>query len=208
MCSFQWQSSVYLKLFNDAAFTTWIGSPFQMSVTLFEKKCCLSPVFTLHFLNLYICPLFLVSSFLIRGELTSYISWVNFKTSIISPLFLLYCMLGRHRLSNLFSYANSAKPGTNLEALLNTVSIRFLSFWNLGDHATLLNSRWGLTSAVNNNLRLSLSKNWYDLLISPKILFALATCASTCLLNLSSLSTITPRSFSHCEVSSFALSCE
>ena len=149
----------HLNACNDGASTTAAGKRFHLSTTRTEKKFCLRFREHLSLESLNLWPLVvLVESRLRRLMFTEYRLCVYLNTSIRSPLSLLYCMVGIRIFFSLSVYSRSLNRGITLVARLRTLSTRSLSFCSRGAHATLPNSYWGRTSAMNNCLMLSLSR--------------------------------------------------
>jgi len=123
-------------------------------------------------------------------------SMKNLYTSIISPRYLWYTTDGKSGACKRFWYDISCKLVTNLVAHLWIFSSYSTSFLNLGCHTELAYSRWGLTSAVNNLLIISVSLYTKERLISPNIWLVLATGCPIWLVNFNLSSIQTPKFFS------------
>ena len=105
--------------------------------------------------------------------LLSYIPVVILNVSIMSPFTRLYFNVGNLKFLNLSSYSIFFICGSILVARLCTFSIELISFFLYGDQTLLAFSKCGRTSALNNKLKVLLSRCKNALLISPKIWFAL-----------------------------------
>ena len=114
----------------------------------------------------------------------------------MSPRSRRYASVGRFNFSSLSVYDRFWNPFINFVALICTFSIILMYFLRCGDQMTWPYSKWGLTNATKIFTKVSGSR-WVKLrLMIPTRLFALLTFSVICSANVSSESTMTPRSFS------------
>ena len=123
--------------------------------------------------------------------------------SIKSPRSLLYYKVGNLRFLILSSYVKPLKPGMSLVARLWTFSITSTWRLNLGAQTELAFSKCGLTNALYRRRKGYSSRCMNDLLIRPTIPIALVILSDTCLSKISSISIVTPRSFSGSAISNW-----
>ena len=116
-------------------------------------------------------------------------------TWIISALSRLYSNESNPNARSLSLYGRCDILITSFVARLCTFSIATLSFLNTGHHTVDAYSKWGRTNDLNKFKHISLSMQVKVLNISPRFLFAILILEFICLVNVSLLSIMTPRSF-------------
>ena len=192
-CSDQMESSLFLKVCKEGASKTSWSNEFQLSTTLKEKKCCCRLLQHLDFFSLYLCPLgipFQDCCFYCTVHVYTYLS----QSCHPFPD-------GTSYLVNLCTWVFQDPWDQGLFVLLVSGHPRLTIclFGNVLPKQHIWTLKCGCTRAIKSSFMLSLFRNWKDLVLRPRVLFALLTCASTCLENFRSASTSTPRSISTIE---------